>query len=621
SKQKIEHFLETQQIGLPADFSRLLVVRGAEPGLKEKNDKEFKGVVVSKSILKEFLSSQDILTRIDQGISQTIKKAQINDSYVSGDKKGEIKRKEELAQNLKNLDQLINQVDKIYSGGYRTTLDTKRKQLRQERDLLVKAKRYCAYTIHKKITELEDEKSKISESNLQEARELLSLYKQKIEEYKHKKEEKEKSEAKSRHYDWLITASDVYEQLVSQEGTKPSVLLLILALIFLISSGVFSYLHIFPGVVGSLAAVLFFGLFYLQKFRLSLQHASGREEKKKIEKTFQTNFGQKMTGLATLREKLNSLEEHYSKAKILRDQLFSELRTIEGRKIKLNQLITDLTGNTIPPENWGKTLQELSDQRRQIEKKIKEKNDELNEYGIKSSDYVKNKPDIAFSQDRLETINQDIEKIENELNQENQILEDLKRSIYRITDEDVAHNWESLIQNLKEKKKRITDEYKQITAEIVGKALVHRVLQKFQRDEDTKINQGLKSPVVLEPLQKITRRYNQLELNGEELIVSDKFNDFSFSDLSTGAQEQVLLSLRIGFSRHLFTKDALFLILDDAFQYSDWERREFLVNQVVELSQQEWQILYLTMDDHIKSLFEKKGKKLGQNFKTFELKN
>ena len=185
----------------------------------------------------------------------------------------------------------------------------------------------------------------------------------------------------------------------------------------------------------------------------------------------------------------------------------------------------------------------------------------------------------------------------------------------------MAHNWESLIQNLKEKKKRITDEYKQITAEIVGKALVHRVLQKFQRDEDTKINQGLKSPVVLEPLQKITRRYNQLELNGEELIVSDKFNDFSFSDLSTGAQEQVLLSLRIGFSRHLFSKDALFLILDDAFQYSDWERREFLVNQVVELSQQEWQILYLTMDDHIKSLFEKKGKKLGQNFKTFELKN
>lgn len=621
SKQKIEDYLEQEQTGLPTDFSRLLVIRGAEAGFKEKNDKEYKGVVVSKSILKNFFSSQELLSRISQGISQTIKKVQITDSYISGDKKGEIKNKEELSRKLKEINQLIIQIDKVYSGGYRTTLESKKNQLIQERDILVKAKRYLAYSISKDISELENQKSKISEIKLQEARELLVLYKQKIEEYKNKKADKEKSESKSQHYDWLSSACDVYEKLLNQESNKPSTVFLILTLISLFSIGIFAYLQIFVGVVTSLVAVMLFGLLYIQKFRLSAKYASENEEMKKIEKVFQTKFGEKMTGLACLREKLNILKEHHGTSKILQKQLASEKNTNEGQKIKLNDLITELAGDTIPPQNWEKTLQNLSEKRRQIDRKIKTKNDERNLYGVKSSDYVNNKPEIEYNQDRLETINNEIEKLANELNQENQKLEDLKRSIYRVTDEDVAHNWESLIQNLKEKRKQITNEYKQITAEIVGKVIVYRVLEKFQKDEDTKITQGLKSSEVLGPLKKITKRYNSLELNGEELIVSDSFNDFIFSDLSTGAQEQVLLSLRIGFSKNFFKGEPLFLILDDAFQYSDWNRRSFLVDQIGLLAKEGWQIIYLTMDDHLKSLFEKKGEEFGEEFSSIELKD
>jgi len=600
SKQKIEDYLEQEQAGLPTDFSRLLVIKGAEAGLKEKNDKEYKGVVVSKSILKNFFSSQELLFRIGQGISQTIKNAKITDSYVNGDHRAEIKKKEELSRKLKDINQLIIQIDKIYSGGYRTTLAAKRKHLIQQRDLLIKAKRYLAYAISIDIGELENQKIKISDTKLQEAKELLVFYKQKIEEYKNKKADKEKSESISRHYDWLSSACDVYEKLLNKENNKPSVLFLILTLISLLSTGLFAYLQLFMGVVASLAAVLLFGLLYLQKFSLlaKYKYASENDEMLKIEKAFQTKFSEEMTGLATLRERLNSLEEHYSKSKILRDQLFSDLRAIEGKKIKLSELITDLAGKNIPLEKWQKTLHDLSEVRSQIDRKIQTKNIDLAGLSIKPSDYVKNKPKIKYSQERYEAINNEIEKIEIELNQENQKLEDLKRSIYRVTDEDVAHNWESLIQNLKEKKKQITNEYKQTTAEIVGKAIVHRVLEKFQKDEDSKISLGLKSQEVLDPLKKITQRYNGLELNGETLIVSDPFNDFTFADLSTGAQEQVLLSLRIGFSRNLLKKGSMFLILDDAFQYSDWKRRELLVEQMVELAKQEWQIIYLTMDDH-----------------------
>ena len=122
------------------------------------------------------------------------------------------------------------------------------------------------------------------------------------------------------------------------------------------------------------------------------------------------------------------------------------------------------------------------------------------------------------------------------------------------------------------------------------------------------------SKAILEPLHRITRRYKGLKLDGDRLVVADPYHDYSLSDLSTGAQEQILLALRIGFSTRLLKQESLFLILDDAFQYSDWERRDWLLDMMVDLARSGWQIIYFTMDDHIRDLFEKKGKAFGKGF-------
>jgi uncharacterized protein YhaN len=76
----------------------------------------------------------------------------------------------------------------------------------------------------------------------------------------------------------------------------------------------------------------------------------------------------------------------------------------------------------------------------------------------------------------------------------------------------------------------------------------------------------------------------------------------------------VLLALRVGFAARWLKKDGLFLVLDDAFQHADWERRERLVDLVMDLARSGWQILYLTMDDHIRDLFNEKGKAFGKEF-------
>ena len=59
----------------------------------------------------------------------------------------------------------------------------------------------------------------------------------------------------------------------------------------------------------------------------------------------------------------------------------------------------------------------------------------------------------------------------------------------------------------------------------------------------------------------------------------------------------------------------LFLILDDAFQHSDWDKRLILVDNLVTLAQNDWQIIYFTMDNHIRDIFNEKGGVFGDDYK------
>ncbi len=86
------------------------------------------------------------------------------------------------------------------------------------------------------------------------------------------------------------------------------------------------------------------------------------------------------------------------------------------------------------------------------------------------------------------------------------------------------------------------------------------------------------------------------------------------ADLSTGAREQIMLALRIAFIKKLFKQAYCFLILDDAFQHSDYERRPIIIDNLIELARSGWQIFYLTMDDHIRDLFISKAASLEDRF-------
>jgi len=94
---------------------------------------------------------------------------------------------------------------------------------------------------------------------------------------------------------------------------------------------------------------------------------------------------------------------------------------------------------------------------------------------------------------------------------------------------------------------------------------------------------------------------------------------YPLASLSTGAREQAFLALRMGFASIAMEGETGFLILDDAFQPSDWNRRKNLVAQTKSFVESGWQVFYFTMDDHMEELFKDEGATLGDGFRSHRL--
>ena len=98
-------------------------------------------------------------------------------------------------------------------------------------------------------------------------------------------------------------------------------------------------------------------------------------------------------------------------------------------------------------------------------------------------------------------------------------------------------------------------------------------------------------------------KYQKVEWREGSIYIQDKGGtSYSAKDLSTGTLDQLLFSLRLSILKGALPEGGFF-VLDDAFLTSDYERRRKLVKVCRDLSSQKWQILYFTVDDHLRDLF------------------
>jgi uncharacterized protein YhaN len=108
----------------------------------------------------------------------------------------------------------------------------------------------------------------------------------------------------------------------------------------------------------------------------------------------------------------------------------------------------------------------------------------------------------------------------------------------------------------------------------------------------------------------ITERYQKVLVENENFIVEDRSGArYALDDLSSGTKDQLLLCFRMAALRKVYPKGT-FMILDDAFIFADWQRRERLARLVRDFVERGNQVLYLTSDDHTRDLFAEYGAKV-----------
>jgi len=629
SRRKLEDYWVDDMPGMPANVARLLVVKGAELELERKAQGG-----VNKSAVKSFLSTERTLDIVEGKIQSTVREASIEEGVILGAHRGDLKKRNDVMDRLLQIEDLLEKVDREYSAGILTSLYSQERELNERISRQMDAKRYLANIKSKEKEKLGQDINFLEEKGFPKLADDYDKLLRKNAELERKEGELNEQREKIKHYQWLTSAVAAYESFLNQGAAPQSRINLILATFFSVGAMLCALLGfllslisdpvvgtIFFGVVSVLIIlfIIFGFLFYKQqKKRESLIAKS--EELKRIEASYQEKLGDPLTDFATLKSKQQSMQEDYQKACVLEDDVEKLKNEIELLKNDIKHGFTRLNFPEGDESKWGEQIAELQNTLNLDKNKLQKLQVELANLDIEPDNYLYEDPGIEFEKHLLLDSERELLEIKQRIQEEERKFDLLKTEIRSTISDRTSTTWDELLDKLRLRHQELVKEYKEITSRILAGILVAQVIDEARQKEDEKIASILQSSIVQRPLFAITKKYNQVVIEGEEIRVSDRFDEFNVADLSTGAREQILLALRIGFASRIMGKESAFLILDDAFQHSDWTRREYSINTIMDLAKNDWQIIYLSMDNHIKDLFNNVVKReFGKEYKFYDL--
>ena len=615
SGDKLEDYWE-DGLGLPQNLSRLLVVRAGETLLAKAGDG------VGREILKEYLSGEGLLDRVADRISATVQKAEIQGSEIVGNQTGELKTRKRCGERLTELQSLIDQVEEGYASGEAYLRRQEKKELVAQLETLENAKRYHAAQLHGQIQGLQSEQGELpTEGDLARLEADVATWESNKAEIETKSEKLQGLESTSADYRWAREALDVYKDHTSgAAGSGTNLWFVVLTLVALAGTLTFGLLGLpLPSIVSAVLSVLFGAMTY-RDLKKSASSAGENTELEKLKTEYRTKFGSDLTDQATLQAKLGELNKNEILVTPLREALsglYDKTRTLET---KTTATLKAWMGSDVPAEAWRATIRDLKEKSDGLQGQIDSIGIELTAVGVPGHEYVEEDPGEKWDPERYAELTEGLRVTGEALKQEEEELEMLKARVAQATGLENS-DWEDLITDLRDKREEAAQEYQKHTAEILAKIQVHTVIEEFRVDENSRIAQGLERGELTEPLQALTGRYRSIRLDEDQglVLTSDKDEEYPLASMSTGAREQIFLALRMGFASIAMEGKTGFLILDDAFQHSDWNRRENLVTRTLSFVQSGWQVFYFTMDDHIRDLFEGVGDQMGDGFKSHSL--
>lgn len=312
-------------------------------------------------------------------------------------------------------------------------------------------------------------------------------------------------------------------------------------------------------------------------------------------------------------EQLKKQEELKKEDKKADEQKLNKIKEEIIKKFNL------LSKEALNESDWKIKLEELEQTRKGIENEIKEIEGKLSGLGVSEHEFEKDDPGKIFSPLELDSVERQITEIEEKIRKRNEELTKLRDKIIQHTGVDSSADWNEMIEKVYSKRNELLKTLSDIEAKIISGIFVHETIEELQKQEDEKLLEKLNSEDIINLIQRLTGRYKALSFDEKDIVISDDYFSFNIKDLSTGAKEQVMIALRIGFAKSIFKGETAFLIFDDAFQHSDYKKRPLLIDTLIELAHDGWQIIYLTMDDHIRDLFREKLFNRAVNFKEISL--
>jgi len=280
-------------------------------------------------------------------------------------------------------------------------------------------------------------------------------------------------------------------------------------------------------------------------------------------------------------------------------QLSEQITTL---KSQIRESFLSMLGTEISENEWERKTME----RRQFLLELKEKlsglKGELKGLGVSPQDYVQESQEVEFSMEELNKIQTEMETFKKRIDELESTVHQLKSEICTWLNIDFTTGWNEVVDKLYESEKEILSELSKIEASIVAGNTLYRTIEQLQLQEGEELATGINSNIFTNLLYRLTGKYKKLEIVDNEIIISSDTNSWLLKELSTGTKEQVMLALRVTLAQRALN-DTAFLVLDDAFQHSDYDRRPKIIDQLFELSSCGWQIIYLTMDEHIHRLF------------------
>jgi uncharacterized protein YhaN len=613
---RLENYWDLSNPNYPIDMARLLVVRGADASLSQS------GVYgVSKQILRSILGTAGSIDQISSHISATVQKAHLEAGVLIGELRGEIKTREEKLGDLKRVSGLLERLNSEYSTG---TIVSLQAQLAGDEELLNKmeqARHYQAYRLNQDLETVNARLVQLTSNTLDNLRRNIHSYYERREDMSKKQIDLESLAPYSEQLPWLEQAVESYGRLL-----QPRLLSLPRPL-WLIVSGAFLFIAVLAAFLNApnyTAIAAFLCATFLFIYLRSMQSASSamlwEVERKVIHQEFKRVFDRQLAGIADLKSVYEEYRSKDDRARIYKEDI-SSLRE------KLGELQTDIErdfqslNEEAETSDWQISLDRLVQESKHLQEGQKELEIELARLDVLPEEYADHPAPLAFDYQEWQRLKNNVIAARAALTSEKEDLNSLKQVICSETDKDITIQWDDLIEALQQRRLDIISDYQGITSRIVAGILVTQALASLRVQEDELIRQGLQNPTLKQYLRHFTGVYDSFDLEGEEVILRGADEPRCFSVLSTGTYEQAMLALRMGFARMIAGDQPLFLILDDAFQYSDWQRRPWLVETLGDVAASGWQVFYFSMDDHIRGLFEENIKPaFGDRYRLYVLK-